>query len=68
MGRIAHGNDIRRTKFVLVDVVAMGMMEMRVMDVVDMIVVMHREMTARFAMDVLVAIVNVRFQACPFRS
>lgn len=54
-------HDVGRPEFVFVEVIAVGMMEVPVVDIVDVIVVDHGEMPARFAVQMLVPIVNVLF-------
>jgi hypothetical protein len=48
-------------ELVLVDVIAVRVVQVPVVHVIDVIVVPHREMPARVAVNVLVPVVNVRF-------
>ncbi|GAC1306693.1 MAG: hypothetical protein NVSMB21_09750 [Vulcanimicrobiaceae bacterium] len=59
--RIARRHDVGSAELVFVDVVAVRMVEVRVMHVVDVIAMTDCEMTALRAVDVIVAVVNVRF-------
>jgi hypothetical protein len=44
-----------------VDVAAVRMVQVRVVDVIDVVVVAHREMSAGLTVNVIVAVVRVRF-------
>jgi hypothetical protein len=60
MARIA-ASDVGRAELVLVEVIAVRMVQVAVVHVIDMILVPHGEMPARLAVHVLVPIVNVFF-------
>lgn len=46
----------------LIDVVAMGLMQMAVVKIIDMVVVLHRDMSAAGAVDVRMPFVNLVFR------
>ncbi len=62
--RARHGITRRRQQFVLVDVLAVHVMEVPVVNVVDVVVVLDANVTALFPVPVFVIIMNVMLHGC----